>query len=92
MLAFSILLVLWAFNTQWTPRNDWEVLVLGIVCAVSPLGGLWVFYQAIRYEKDLLPYLLLGFLPFSFVWYYFERMRPHRATRLPVRWVNGHTE
>jgi hypothetical protein len=33
------------------------------------LGGFWMLYQAIRYEKRVGRYVLLSFVPFMFVWY-----------------------
>ena len=43
---------------------------------VIPLGGFWMAYMSIRYEKHPLPLVLLAFfVPFTFVWYYFERVR-----------------
>ena len=50
-------------------------LLLVFVFAVPPLGAWWMIYMAIRYEKNPLPMILLAFLPYTFVWYYFERVR-----------------
>jgi hypothetical protein len=44
--------------------------------AVPPVGAFWMMYTSIRYEKSPLPMILLAFIPFSFLWYYFERIRP----------------
>lgn len=39
-------------------------------------------YMSIRYEKKPLPMLALAlFVPFTFVWYYFERVRPGKLAR-----------
>jgi hypothetical protein len=46
---------------------------------LQPICGMWMLYQAIRYEAKPLPYILLvAFVPFSYVWYYFERVRPRK--------------
>ena len=48
----------------------------------SPLGRLWMGYMAIRYEKNPFPMLLPAlFVPFTFVWYCFERVRPGKSRR-----------
>jgi hypothetical protein len=45
--------------------------------AIPCVGALWMMYISIRCEKKPLPLLLLAiFIPFSFLWYYFERVRP----------------
>ena len=50
--------------------------------AVAPLGSFWMMYVSIRYEKKPLPMILLAaFVPFAFLWYYFERIRPGRVKR-----------
>jgi hypothetical protein len=43
--------------------------------AVPPFGAFWMMYMAIRYEKNPFPMVLLAFIPFTFVWFYFERVR-----------------
>jgi hypothetical protein len=39
------------------------------------LGGFWMVYMVIRYEKSPGPMIVLAFVPFAFLWYYFERVR-----------------
>ncbi len=49
------------------------IFMVQLVCAV------WMLYQAIRHESKPLRYALLGFfVPFAWLWYYFERFRPRR--------------
>jgi apolipoprotein N-acyltransferase len=49
---------------------------------VAPLGAFWMMYMAIRYEKHPLPMVLLAaFIPFTFLWYYAERVRPRKLRR-----------
>jgi hypothetical protein len=50
---------------------------LVILILVLNLGGLWMIYQSIRYERKVLRYLLLSFVPFMFIWY--------RLVRYPLR-------
>jgi len=34
-----------------------------------------MLYMAIRYETQPLPMMFLAFVPYAFLWYYFERVR-----------------
>lgn len=43
--------------------------------ALPPFGAFWMMYMAIRYEKNPFPMILLALIPFTFVWFYFERVR-----------------
>ena len=58
-------------------------LVIWPFLAVQPICGLWMLYQAVRYEPQPVPYILLAaFVPFSYIWYYSERVRPRERARL----------
>jgi len=49
---------------------------------IPPIGALWMMYLSIRYEQKPLPLVLLAlFVPLSFLWYYFERVRLRKLTR-----------
>jgi len=46
---------------------------------LQPVCGLWMLYQTIRYEPKPLPYVfLVAFVPFSYVWYYIEKVKPRK--------------
>jgi hypothetical protein len=48
-----------------------------LLFGVPGLGGLWVLFRIVRYEKRLFPIILVPLLiSNSFVWYYFERIVP----------------
>jgi hypothetical protein len=51
-------------------------LLIFFVCLnmVSNLGGFWMLYQAVRYERRVGRYVLLAFVPFMFVWYSLVRV------------------
>ena len=49
---------------------------------VPPVGAVWMMYVSIRHEKKPFPMVLLALVPFSFLWYYFERVRPGKLTRI----------
>jgi hypothetical protein len=49
------------------------------------VGVIWMFYQSARYEIRPFRFILLCLVPFSFVWYYFERYSKRTGVRrLPV--------
>ncbi len=54
---------------------------LVMLFGIPPVGSFWMMYVSIRYERKPLPILLLAFIPFTFLWYYFERVRPGKLTK-----------
>lgn len=43
---------------------------------IPSMGALWMMYMSVRYENSPLGMVLLAaFVPFAFLWYYFERVR-----------------
>jgi hypothetical protein len=82
-MALAALLITWG---KAPDSNPLMMLAFIGLFAVPPVGAFWMMYQAIRFEKS--PFALIGlafFIPFTFVWYYFERYRPDRARRTPER-------
>lgn len=47
----------------------------GLFFLGAGLGGLWMIFVAIRHESKPLPYVFVAFMPFVFLWYYFECYR-----------------
>lgn len=68
-------LAFWMVTTSGIPRNPFIVFLFVAVYAVAPVGAFWMLYVAIRNERHPLPVILLAFVPYSFLWYYFERVR-----------------
>ncbi len=59
--------------------------VVGLATLVANVGALWMLYQSIRYEIRPLLFCVLSIIPFSFVWYYYERHAKRKGVRrLPV--------
>ena len=73
--AFLILIL------QGVPRNPLLTFLIVVIFVVSPVGSFWMLYMSIRHEKHPLPIVLLAFIPYSFLWYYFERVRPGNLLR-----------
>lgn len=79
LLGFGVAgLAFWMVTSSGIPRNPLFVILLVMVFGVSPVGTFWMFYVAIRNEKRPWPMILLAFVPYAFLWYYFERVRPER--------------
>ncbi len=72
------------------PGLSFEVTALltglvGLATLVANIGALWMLYQSIRYEIRPLLFCVLSIIPFSFVWYYYERYTKRQGVRrLPV--------
>ena len=59
--------------------------LLGLATLVANIGALWMLYQSVRYEIRPLLFCVLSIVPFSFVWYYYERSTKRQGVRrLPV--------
>lgn len=63
------------FFTSSTPLNP----LVSFISWANQIVQLWMLYQAIRYEIRPWRFILLSFLPFSFIWYYFERYSRRRG-------------
>jgi hypothetical protein len=74
----------WLIFTPGIPQFPFFVPVIVAVFVVPPLGGWWLIYIVIRHEKHMFPIVLLAFVPYGFVWYYFERVRngTHKSRQL----------
>lgn len=81
LLGFAVAgFAFWAITIEG-PENPFLVSLVVVVFTASPIGAFWMLYTAIRYETHPLPMVLMAFIPFSFLWYYFERVRPGKLTR-----------
>jgi hypothetical protein len=78
-IALAALLI-----TQGKAPDSNPLMLLAFVSlfGIAPLGAFWMIYMSIRYEKHPLPMVLLAlFIPFTFLWYYAERVRPRKLGR-----------
>jgi hypothetical protein len=61
---------------QAPASNPLMLFAIVALFLVPPLGAFWMVYMSIRHEKHPLSFVLLALLiPFTFIWYYFERVR-----------------
>lgn len=65
----------WIVIGPWIPHNPFAMLLVIVLFTVPNIGALWMMYMAVRYEANPFPFVALAFIPFSFLWYYFDRFR-----------------
>ena len=68
-------LAFWIVTSEWFPNNPFVLTLVFLFFSVPSLGAFWMIYVAIRFESHPLGLVLLAFVPYSFLWYYFERVR-----------------
>jgi hypothetical protein len=61
-----------------THANPIPVVLFVAANVVATVGTFWMMWVAMREEKQPWPMFWLAFVPFSSLWYYFERVRPRR--------------
>jgi hypothetical protein len=76
LISFLTGLCGWIVIGPWFPKSTLALVTVLTVFAAPSLGGIWMLYRAIRFEKHPFPVALLAFIPYGFLWYYFERVRP----------------
>ena len=82
-IAFGVTMVfLYPFTHPFLEELGRAAVVIMPILVLQPFGGIWMLYQAIRYEAKPLPYLfLIAFVPFSYIWYYIEKVKPRKEAR-----------
>ena len=55
-------------------KNIFVAVFLVCLSFTVNIGGFWMIYEAIRYEKRVGKYVVLAFVPFMFVWYSLVRV------------------
>jgi hypothetical protein len=76
-------LAFWTITTEG-PQNPFLVFLVVVVFAIPPIGAFWMLYMAIRYETHPLPMILMAFVPYAFLWYYFERVRAGKLMKANI--------
>ena len=76
LLGFAVAgLGFWIVTNDSIPKNIGIDLLIIFIFVLGPAGAFWMIHVAIRHEKHPLPMILLAFIPYTFLWYYFERYR-----------------
>jgi hypothetical protein len=79
LLGFLVTgLAFWIVVSPWTPKSPIIQTVVVALFIAPSVGAFWMLYVAIRFEKHPLPFILLSFVPYGFLGYYFERVRPNK--------------
>jgi hypothetical protein len=76
----------WVVIGPWEPHDQAVIFLLMALFAAPNIGAIWMMYTAVRNEAQPFPIVALAFVPFSFLWYYFERYRTGKCfTRATAR-------
>jgi hypothetical protein len=65
----------WLVTSPWFPKNPVIETIVFAFFALPSVGAFWMLYVAVRFERNPTAYVFLAFIPYSFMWYYFERVR-----------------
>ena len=68
-------LAFWMVVSPWFPKNPGIEFLVLVFFSMPAMGAFWMLYVAIRNKRHPLPIVLLAFLPYTFLWYYSERVR-----------------
>jgi apolipoprotein N-acyltransferase len=66
---------MWWISSQSPPPTILVGVLVAVLFGAPAFGAFWMMYVAIRHERNPLPMVLLSFIPFTFLWYYFERVK-----------------
>jgi hypothetical protein len=55
-------------------NNNYVLAILIPLILAHNLGAFWMLFQAVRYEKRVLRYAAMAFIPFMFIWYALVRV------------------
>jgi hypothetical protein len=77
IVALGILCA-WVVIGPWLPHSQIEMVLVAVLFISPNIGAVWMIYTAARYESKPVPFVILAFIPFSFLWYYAERFRTGR--------------
>jgi hypothetical protein len=72
------LLAYWFVSGPWRPEHQFVALLVAAYFFGGGAGGLWMMYMAVRYESRHWHLVALACIPFTFLWYYVERLRTGR--------------
>lgn len=77
----ATVLCFWLVADPRIPGKGLFMVLYAVVCTFMAVGVFWMMYFSIRHEKQPFPMVLLAFVPYAFLWYYFERVRPGRHAK-----------
>lgn len=71
-IYFSLIFVMWV--RPFVVSNLFIMIPFFFLHLLAVVGTFWMLYQAVRYERRVLRYVLLAGIPFMFVWYSLVRV------------------
>lgn len=75
MVVVLVFAALWIVLGKWSPKTSLEMSAVVLLFVAANIGTIWMLYVSIRFEKHPFAFVLLAFVPYAFLWYYFERVR-----------------
>jgi hypothetical protein len=81
-LLFALVtgIAFWMITVPGAVKSPLLIFLVIVIFTIPPVGAFWMLYMAIRHEKHPLPMIILAFVPYAFLWYYFERFRLSKRT------------
>jgi hypothetical protein len=83
ILAAISLFAAWVILGSWMPQSGVEKVFPIAFFLGGPLGACWLLYDCFSHPKTPRVYLLLAFVPYAFVFYYFEHIRLRNRNLVP---------
>lgn len=71
----ATIIAAWVILASPGPLHGADLGLAVVVFGVHPFGALWMMYHSIRHERQPLGFVGLAFVPYTFLWYYFDRVR-----------------
>jgi len=71
-------LMAWVVFSRGAIKDPLVLFMLVVLFVVPNIGTIWMLYVSIRFEKHPLAFAFLAFIPYAFMWYYFQRVRPRK--------------
>jgi hypothetical protein len=78
ILALVTMFALWLVLGTWLPKTAISLTAVVAFFLCAPIGALWMLYDCSVRERPPFIYFLLALVPYAFVWYYFDRVRPRK--------------
>lgn len=75
VIACLLSLCAWIVIGPWVPHHPLALFAVIVLFGAPNFGAIWMMYTAARYELNAITFVALAFIPFTFLWYYFERYR-----------------
>jgi hypothetical protein len=81
VIAVATVIASWVVFSSWIPKGTMIFVATVLFFVASPIGAFWMLYDCAVREKPPFVYFLFALVPYAFVWYYFDRVRPRNARR-----------